>query len=83
MNNQKRRSTDHNALVGPHVSNDRLTEFATGALELDKTEHAHIVICHACSHFISDSVLGRIEREGDHAGIRKIWDKIFHRNPRK
>jgi len=83
MNNQKPKTVTPNALVGLHVPNDRLRDFATAKVELDKTEHAHIVTCHACSHFISDSVLGRIESEGDHAGIRKIWDKIFHRNPGK
>ena len=62
-----------------HVRKYRLKEFAVGKLELEEIEHAHIIVCHRCSHLIADWVLTRIESEGDHAGIRRIWDLIFHR----
>jgi hypothetical protein len=62
-----------------HISKVRLEQFAAGQLELNETELAHATVCEKCSHRIAGMALSEVEKKGDHAGLRGLWDKFFHR----
>jgi hypothetical protein len=62
-----------------HISKQRLEQFASGHLELNETELAHATVCEKCSNRIAGLALSEVEQKGDHAGLRGLWDKLFHR----
>ena len=75
---RKPNAIEQNPWLGPmHILKDRMRAFVEGTVELDETEHAHIIVCNRCSHKIADAILAHIEKGGDHPGLRKIWDMIF------